>query len=239
MSQFVPIEDLVNMVVQLREPAFGGDKSGTGMLVVHKDRPFVLTAKHVASGITTNGSIVLKGAGDIPIVVPTRKLTTSPALDWQYHHEADLAALELRPQDQQTGDLLTTRFLPLNFFSQEKSAPSRDVLLTSIGFPLGLGTEGFFSPLTFESKASSGLLTLPRADTRTLQTFFVLANPSVGGYSGCPVVDTSIVRVGSMTTSGDGTCVYGVMHGTISDVTGGKLALVTPSFYVHELLARI
>jgi hypothetical protein len=35
---------------------------------------------------------------------------------------------------------------------------------------------------------------------------------------------------------GDGTILYGLMHGTISDETGGKLAAVTPSFYLIELL---
>lgn len=129
------------------------------------------------------------------------------------------------------------RFLPIEFFFDRKGAPNRDLFLTSIGFPFGLGIQGYFSPLTFESKASSGLLTFPRADTPTLQTFFALENPSVGGYSGCPVVDLSIFRVGSMMTTGSGTCVYGVMHGTISDNTGGKIAMVTPSYYVHELLS--
>ena len=44
-------------------------------------------------------------------------------------------------------------------------------------------------------------------------------------------------KAGPVTTYGDGTCFYAVMHGTISDNTGGKIAMVTPSFYVHELFA--
>jgi hypothetical protein len=39
-----------------------------------------------------------------------------------------------------------------------------------------------------------------------------------------------------MTTTGGGTICYGITHGTLSDATGGKLAAVTPSFYVHDLL---
>ena len=104
---------------------------------------------------------------------------------------------------------------------------------------MGLGVHEHFSPLTFESKASSGLLSYPRADTGTIQTFFALENPSVGGYSGCPVVDLSIFKAGAMTTFGSGTCFYGVMHGTISDKTGGKIAMVTPSYYIHELFESL
>jgi hypothetical protein len=235
----IPIDEITKMVVNLREPGPNGDKVGTGTLVVSNNRPFVLTAKHVADDITAAGLLVVKGANDLPVVVQISKLVPSTGLAWRHHQEADLAAFEVVPQDQSVLTVLQQRFLPLEFFSAKEAAPSRDLHLTSIGFPLGLGIHGHFSPLTFESKASSGLLTLPRADTQTPQTFFALANPSVGGYSGCPVIDLSIITVGAMTTTGSGTCVYGVMHGTISDNTGGKIAMVTPSFYVHQLLASI
>ena len=237
MGHFIPVETLANMVVNLREPTPQGDKVGTGILVVHKDRPFVLTASHVAADITTSGLFVIKGAGDLPIVIHADKIVPTSSLNWKHHAEADLAAFEIFPQDQATHEALQQRFLPLEFFAGVKAAPNRDLLLTSIGFPLGLGIHGFFSPLTFESKASSGLLTLARADTQRPQTFFALQNPSIGGYIGCPVVDLSVFRAGAMTTTGDGTVIYGLMHGTVSDNTGGKLALVTPSFYVHELFA--
>ena len=235
----IPIEEITKMVVNLREPIASGEKVGTGTLIVYKDRPFVLTAKHVADDITINGSMVVKGANDKPVILPMNKLVSSATLQWKAHPEADIAVFEIFPQDQITHNELQKRFLDLNFFSASKSAPSRSLFLTSIGFPLGLGTQGYFSPLTFESKASSGFLTLARADTNTLQTFFALENPSVGGYSGCPVVDLSIFIAGAMTTTGSVTCFYGIMHGTISDNTGGKIALVTPSYYVYELFATL
>jgi hypothetical protein len=235
MGDILPLESIKRMVVNLREPTPKGDKVGTGTLIVFSERPFILTAKHVADDITINGKIVVMGEGDKPLVIPIKKLVANSKLEWKNHSEADIAIFEITPQDEQTSSILQQRFLPLEFFSKVKAAPSRDLFLTSIGFPLGLGIHEHFSPLTFESKASSGLLSLPRADTKTIQTFFALENPSVGGYSGCPVVDLSIFKAGSMATYGDGTCFYGVMHGTISDDTGGKIALVTPSYYVHEL----
>jgi hypothetical protein len=233
----IPIEQISRMVVNLREATANGEKVGTGILVLHKDRPFILTAQHVANDTSINGTIVIKGAGDLPISIPIRSLVPNQALKWVAHHEADLAAFEIFPQNDAVMSTLQERFLPIDFFFNNKAAPNRNIHLTSIGFPLGLGVHGHFSPLMFESRASSGLLTLLRADTQSLQTFFALENPSVGGYSGCPVVDTSIYAAGSMVTTGGGTCFYGVMHGTISDNTGGKIAMVTPSFYVHELFA--
>lgn len=234
------IEQLSNMVVNLRgEPTPSGQKTGTGTLVIYDNRIFILTARHVANDISVNGSIVVKGAGDLPVVIPMRRLIYNLELNWFSHAEADIAAFELKPQRASTANVLQDRFIPIELFYNQKSAPSRDLHLTSLGFPLGLGIHGHFSPLTFESRVSSGLLTLPRADTQTPQTFFALENPSVGGYSGCPVVDTSIYVAGSMMTTGGGTCIYGVMHGTICDDTGGKIAMVTPSFYVHELFANL
>lgn len=232
----IPLEVITRMVVNLREPVDTNKEIiGTGILIVYLEKPYLLTAKHVADDITINGSIVIKGDGDKPIVLPMKKLVHNSKLEWKSHKVADIAILKLSPQEQQILAILQQRFLPLEFFSKEKAAPSRDVQLTSIGFPLGLGIHEHFSPLTFHSNASSGLLSLPRADTKTIQTFFVLENPSVGGYSGCPVVDLSIFKAGSMVTTGNGTCFYGIMHGTISDDTGGKIALVTPAYYIHEL----
>jgi hypothetical protein len=65
-----------------------------------------------------------------------------------------------------------------------------------------------------------------------------LESPSVGGYSGGPVFDLGYQIVGVMTTTtGSGkTICHGLIHGTISDDTGGKMAAVTPAFYLSDLL---
>ena len=104
-----------------------------------------------------------------------------------------------------------------------------------MGYPLGLGTDGYMSPLSLESKASSGYLTLSRFDTQTTCTFFMLQDPSIGGYSGGPVYDISIYQMGGFMSTGSGTILHGFIHGTIGDNTGGKLAAVTPAFYFHDV----
>jgi hypothetical protein len=229
----IEIDVITNTVASLGHP----ESLGTATLVVHKDRAYVLTAAHVAKLISLNGLLVLKGPGDIPISITMSKLCGTAPYLWRTHGEADLAALELSPTDVQTQQILSGRLVPMELFCPLKAAPSRELMLTSVGFPMGLGLQGYFSPLTFETRASSGLITMNRADTQTPQAFFVLERPSVAGYSGCPVLDTSSYSIGGMKVTGGGTCFYGVMHGTVSDNTGGKLAVVTPSYYVHELFA--
>ena len=127
---------------------------------------------------------------------------------------------------------MENRFFPYDHINTTRNVVSRDFELTSIGFPRGLGTEGSFSPFTFRSYASSGFVTLPRADTGNLSDFFCLENPSVGGYSGCPVFDLGYSTNGLMTMTKEKTWCHGIMHGTMSDNTGGKIALVTPAFYL-------
>lgn len=229
----IPLEKITGMVASLNDPS----SQGTATLIVYKERPFLLTAAHVARAVSISGDIVLKGPGDRPLTTPIRNLCGNVQLSWRTHAEADLAAFEIFPADVATREALIGRFLPLEYFCSDVIAPSRTIPLTSVGFPLGLGASGFFSPLTFETRASSGLVTMLRADTKTPQAFFVLENPSVCGYSGCPVIDVSIYHHNMSVNTGGGTCFYGIMHGTLLDNTGGKMAMVTPSFYVHDLFA--
>jgi hypothetical protein len=101
---------------------------------------------------------------------------------------------------------------------------------------LGLGAEPVFSPLTKATYAASGFLKLPRFDNGSKTTFCILEDPSIGGYSGGPVVDISLFKFGGLQLVESDTRVVGLIHGTISDPTGGKLAAVTPSYFIIETL---
>lgn len=238
MAQFFTREQIATFVVNLRQP-YGSDKMvrGTGTLVMNsKNELFIVTASHVAVAMQTSGQIVIGDDNDQPININWNQLKIDTSIPWLHHAEADMAVVKIHPQNNII-EKLSGRLLPLHIFYPKKEAPSRDAQLTSVGFPYGLGVEGYFSPLTFTSRASSGLLTMPRADTNQPCTFFILENPSVVGYSGCPVFDLAIQKMGAMTTtSGHGTRCYGIMHGTISDKTGGKLAAVTPAYHLFDLI---
>lgn len=89
-----------------------------------------------------------------------------------------------------------------------------------------------FSPLIFTGYLSSGLITQQRADTKTKCNLFYLNVPSIEGCSGSGVY-FSVKKAIYM--AGKATLMIGIVHGTQSDSTGGKLAVITPSYYILDL----
>ena len=197
---------------------------------------WIVTASHVAALTNENTQIIISQDDRIAKKAPL--ITFGPPDRWAHHLEGDISVLNI-VFTEENEKLLSGRLFPYDHFNLERTPVSRDIELTSIGFPNGLGADGYFSPFTFRSHASSGFVTLPRADTRTQSVFFCLENPSVGGYSGCPVFDLGYSFDGTMLTSREATRCYGIMHGTMIDNTGGKIAMVTPSFYLKDIIDRL
>lgn len=222
------------VVCNIRTPKEGGETVGTAMFVSNeKNEAWIITASHVAIETTLNTNIALGDENNNCSVIPINVF--NPKLNWKHHPVADLAVLEI-VINQRNINLLSNRCFPYDHLNLSKDSVSRDFELTAIGFPNGLGIQGKFSPLTFRSYASSSFLTLHRADTHTPSEFFCLENPSIGGYSGGPVFDLGYMVVGAMTTTKEKTVCHGFMHGTMSDNTGGKIALVTPAYYLADIL---
>ncbi len=224
------------VVLNLRTPnGHGRAEVGTGIFILKEENsPYILTASHVARGCSQNTEVVISDQNGDSHSIPITKLNANLSA-WVHHPAADVSVLPLNP-DQSIVGILQGRFFPFDQLNTTDSTPSRDAYLTAVGFPNGLGASGKFSPFTFRSHASSALITLLRADTNTPANFFTLENPSVGGYSGGPVFDLGYIIVGSMTTYTGPTICHGIMHGTISDNTGGKIAAVTPSSYVKDIV---
>jgi len=194
---------------------------------------WIITATHVARKTNCNTTIALANEEGKATVIPIT--TFGDVSNWKHHPVADISALQIY-FNSSNEQYIKNRFFPYDHFNLDKKVVSRDHVLTSIGFPHGLGTDGLFSPFTFRSYAASGFVTLQRADTKTLSTFFCLENPSVGGYSGCPVFDLGYETNGIMTITKERTWCHGFMHGTMSDNTGGKIAMVTPAFYLKDII---
>ena len=212
---------------------------GTGMFVsfstdYDSSSLWIVTANHVAK--TTNENTI--------IIVATKEgkakqlsLTMFGNMsNWKHHTFADISAFRIFPSAD-NDEFLRGRFFPFDHFNFTKIPVSRDYELTCIGFPNGLGAAGMFSPLTFRSFAASGFITMPRSDTKQNCDFFCLENPSVGGYSGGPVLDLGYSTNGVMTIKKEKTVCHGIMHGTMSDNTGGKIALVTPAYYLQDIIS--
>ncbi len=234
-------DEAFKAVCELLTPNGNGTISvGTAMFVTSpagegKSYGWIITATHVAKG-TNEKTLLVESTEE-------GKAATLPLLlfgglgNWKHHPVADISCFQINFTT--INQLfLKEHMLPYDHFHLEKTCVSRDYELTAIGFPNGLGTDGLFSPLTFRSFASSGYVTLPRADTNAPSTFFCLENPSVGGYSGCPVFDLGYSTNGVMTITKDKTRCYGIMHGTMKDDTGGKIALVTPAYYLADIIPQ-
>ena len=224
---------LFNVVCNIRTPKPNGTVSvGTGSFIIKGDKTFLLTAAHV-SNTTDNNTILAFGKNQSNcVVVPLRDLSNGTS--WIIHPIADMAIFELNILNHIA--LFQDRFFPCDHINDSNVPASRDDELTVIGFPHGLGVQGKFSPLSFRSYASSAFLTLNRADAGTPSDFFCLENPSVGGYSGGPVFDLGYEKMGCATATKEKTVLHGIVHGTMSDDTGGKIALITPLFYLKDLL---
>jgi len=217
---------------------------GSGCLVTINGKLFLVTAAHVAALMSSRASITLGVEEDAARTVGVADLTGALGdPKWILHAVADVAVLPLRPTAQ-LEPLLTSRALPPSIFVSKLEAPPRDRPLTIVGFPLGLGVaftgpEGKISPITKESKTSSGLLTLMRSDTKKPTEFFVLDSPSVGGFSGAPVfILPAAFSQGPGIAFSAATLFVGLVHGTMSDDTGGKFAVVVPSAFVTQALEQ-
>lgn len=209
--------------------------SGTGFLVGHSNHLYLVTAKHVASdiGFTENDKIIIGLQNGKSLQLPLAALRGSNTNNWINHEKADVSILPLYPIPQ-IQPLLQEHFLDISLLNNGTNRPSRDVMLTIVGFPLGMGwgqdTEGDFIPLTRKTRASSGFI--------NGGCIFLLEDPSVQGYSGSPIFDF-LEPVNSMSRivirSGGMAC-YGVVSSTFSDNTGGKMGAVVPTKLILELI---
>lgn len=216
---------------------------GTGFLVGIDDTVYLVTAEHVAAKLKDGAALTYASDGDRPVSHALQVLCGGRAPSWLRHATADVAVLQLSPPPSVLPELLARSLSP-PLLTSEALAPPRSRPLTTIGFPLGLGVvitgpSGRLSPITRESKAVSGLLTIKRFDTKTPATFFLLDSPSIGGFSGSPVFMTA----GAYSDSGglaltSSTLCVGLIHGTLNDKGEGRLTAVVPAADIAATLTR-
>ena len=207
--------------------------TGTGFLVKRGTRTFLVTAQHVASSLTERSTATLRLPDKGGRVVLLKKLLLG---EWRLHSSADAAVVEVVSSFE--GIELSSFALSFELISPEPVTPSRSLRLTVVGFPLSLGIGKTVSPISRETMAASGPLDLQRFDNHVVSAFFLLQDPSVGGFSGAPVCDFHLPSLysGGITFRSGGITCYGLVHGTISDNTGGKFSAVVPSVFIRQLI---
>jgi len=221
------------VIFLIQEVQIGKDtKSGTGFLVRTEEKVFLVTAAHVAQALGSKCKLVMPGADGKAITA------MASSIKWIVSDSADVALFQINEDEANLHKMLLNRSVPLHLLSGRPLPPSRDVPLAVMGYPLGLGATGYVSPLSLETKAASGFITLRRFDNRKMATFILLQDPSIGGLSGGPVFDTgkSYFAGGRKMTVREGVSVVGLIHGVISDKTGGKFAAVVPATEIVNLI---
>jgi hypothetical protein len=214
------------------------NSAGSSVLVESKKRFFLVTAEHVSSTLSDSALAIISDEWNRPKVYRIKELSKGKSLNFKNHKTADVSAIEILPID-----TFLRRHLPKFALDEEylpeyyylETANRRD-LHTFYGYPsVGLFYKSFqalkranhFTPFSFRAYPSSELLEIPRIDKPSLiQKFFLTENPGMQGYSGGPVFygqeSNFILR--------------GIVHGTVGDKTGGKMAMVVPIEYIKSLL---
>lgn len=228
-------DGLGRVICNIRTP-IGDDKEdiGTAIFIVKGTELYLLTAAHVAKNITTNTYIILSDDKGSPLRVALTNILQGGR--FENHALADLSKARII-NNPYNHHLLKERFFPYDHIDISENLISKDVQLTTIGFPLGLGATGDkFTPLSYRTFAAASAISLNRFDTAIINDFIILESPSVGGYSGGPVFDLGYMESQFMKMGGEKTVLHGIVHGTLNDNTGGKLAAITPTKYLKDWL---
>jgi hypothetical protein len=209
--------------------------SGSGAIVISSNVCYLVTAKHVALQMTPDCELLMSGDNGEPIQFKLSSITgQQPGVRWFHHPDADVSIYPLPIGTPEVLKEMNNRAFPLSFLESGTNIPSRDVFVTALGFPLGLGTQGKVIPLSRESKVACGWL----YDANGY--YFLLQDPSVEGYSGGPLIESGDIRLintpsGAATVTSPARC-WGFVSGNYADETGGKMCRITPAFYAVELI---
>ncbi len=225
---------LSNVICNIRIPLGANEEIGTAIFIEKNNEPYLLTAAHVVKNLNYKTYVILSDSKGVPTKVDLNVLLGGSKFD--IHSEADLAKAKI-VLTKDNALYMENRCFPYSQIDLTENPISKDIELTTIGFPLGLGSTGAkFSPLTYRTYVAAPLITLPRFDNKIPSDFIILELPFTGGYSGGPMFDLGYLISGAMTTTKEKTVLHGIVHGTIPDATGGKLAAITPCKYLSNWL---
>lgn len=226
-------DQIANATVLLyQEISTNSGKVGSGTVIIRNGRHYILTASHHAKELKSDAKVIFRLKGDKPGIFNLLSITKDRSSKWKHHPVADIAIIELDAKSNSIETILEDYAFPGELIYRGEDIPKRDADLTFLGYPIVDMEMEHFSPLIFTGYLSSGLITQPRADTQTKCNFFYLNVPSIEGCSGSGVY-FSVKK--AMYIGGKTTLMIGIVHGTKGDSTGGKLAAITPSYYIFDL----
>lgn len=215
--------------------------SGTGFFIHKNDRysTYLVTAAHVAKYTNMQTKIVVAGIEGNPVIKNLKEIVfKKDTLDWKYSQTSDIAVILLNMQFMDEKDI-NLRTLSIDYLESDYE-PDRSHELTCVGFPLNIGFNKFFSPVTKSSKPASGYIEVPNPELNRYETVFLLDDSSTPGFSGSPVFEfpNQIIDKESIIISVD-TKIVGLVQGYISNkgqVNSGGFAAIVPASIVKKEL---
>jgi hypothetical protein len=222
-------QDLKNISVYLMQKVSDSSfRGGTGTLIRHKSRLYLLTAAHIAEGLRRDAKLIVRNSNDRTLVFDLNYIARDPRLRWQAHPVADLALLRLRRFRNFEIQFVGKWFLPSERISRDPSLLKSGLPLSYFGYPSLEAKLENFKALKFDSSLSSGPRPGLRFDSGQRHRFFYLEDPSYKGCSGAAVY--------SGIDGNSDFYLQGVIHGTGREARGDRKGVVTPAHYIWELL---
>lgn len=230
-SQLLSSESLYDKIVLLKEQIGNTERYGTGFLLTSNNAFFLITAKHVADSLHTElAEIYFRNSLKKGISIKLKKFVVSEPIT-QFNNESDFFILRLDPYDSTSKELLKKASLDVSIIGNNRRSLERNIDVVVFGYPIF--DLDHFTPITFKSNFSSGLMNIKMKDLPKPCYCYLLENPSMAGFSGGPVFAGVEDR---MTTPIDKTLIIGIVTGTTYDNTGGKFAIITPTFHLIDLI---
>jgi hypothetical protein len=123
---------------------------GTGFFLRGKKLGYLVTAKHVAENLSPNSVITIGTSNqNESMIISFGSLRGTMPIPWIYHGQADVSILPFWLSPDYISRYLSRHLLELDCLVLEAISPSRDVELTILGFPWGLGVgPDLFSPIS-------------------------------------------------------------------------------------------
>lgn len=206
-------------------------KSGTGVLIGYQGKIFLLTAAHVIKGMSNNAEILWN-----TISGKTKQFTFKDlqkgikGSKWFTHPKADIAVHPFGVTEEADHVVIGPKLW------DHSVQYLHGIKVYVFGFPLNLGVQEVLSPISKKAELASSLTTIDSPNIDPNLKFLILDDPLAQGYSGAPVFTSPEPRMeGGRVVFGGGEHLLGVTSMVLQDITGGKLSLIVPIFYLKEI----
>jgi hypothetical protein len=232
-AQLLNSEELYDKVVLLKEKFVTGERYGTGFLITSNNSFFLITAKHVADSLHIEfAEIYFRDSSKKPISYRIKRFIPSQPVV-QFNEQSDFFILRLYPFDSTSAKILRKASLELKNIANNRESLDRKFEVFVFGYPIFDFDN--FTPITFKSHISSSLMNIYVKNLPKPCFCYLLENPSMSGFSGGPVFVGVKDRA---TMQMNATLIIGIVTGTTYDKTGGKFAIITPTFHLLDLINK-